>query len=204
MKITATRNLPTEYVLARRLDIRETRNLLIINLWGVLLLILSWIGFTRLAIWIRPESTHALFSFSINNLAGILLDLGMLLLVTVVMLVVHEGLHGIFFWIFTKTVPKFAFKGYYAYAAAPDWYLPKGQYLVTGLAPLVGITLICVILMFFVPLILIPPLVWMLVLNTSGAVGDLWMVWRLLRSPANVLAMDKGDVLEFYTPNETE
>ena len=49
------------------------------------------------------------------------------------------------------------------------------------------------------PVCLAVALVWMLVLNTSGACGDLWMVYFLLRSPSDVLARDKGDVLEFYT-----
>jgi hypothetical protein len=200
MKIFATKNLPENYALIRRLDIRERKNLILMNVWGVVLLIIAWIGFTRLANLIRPERTGSLFTFSIDNLLSGFLDLGLLLLVTVVMLVVHEALHGVCFWGYTKTLPKFAFKGFYAYAAAPDWYLPKGQYLITGLAPLVVITVVCVILMFFVPLSWMPALLWMLILNTSGAVGDLWMVYGLLRSPANVLACDKGDVLEFYAP----
>ncbi len=200
MKILATKILPAEYVLIRKLDIRESKNLILMNVWGVVLLVLSWIGFTRLANWIRPERTHSVFTFSIDNLLSAFLDLGLLLLVTVTMLVVHEALHGVCFWGYTKTVPKFAFKGFYAYAAAPDWYLPKGLYLITGLAPLVVITVVCVGLMFFVPLAWIPALLWMLILNTSGAVGDLWMVYGLLRSPAEVLACDKGDVLEFYSP----
>ncbi len=198
MKTTATQTLPEGYSLIRRLDIRERKPLILINLLGVALLVLSWWGYTRLAFLIRPESAQLSFEFSSNNLISMLLDLGILLLVVVVMLFVHEGFHGLCFWLFTRSRPKFAFKGYYAYAAAPDWYLPKGQYLITGLAPLVGITLICVALMFFVPAAWLMPLVWMLVLNTSGTCGDLWMVFELLRSPSHVLARDKGDVLEFY------
>lgn len=199
MKILPTRSLPPEYTLHRRLDIREKKSVLMMNIGGVILLILSWIGFTRLAIWINPGSI-LFFHISINKIAGLFVFVGMLLLVTVAMLLIHEGLHGICFWIFTKTRPLFAFKGYYAYAAAPDWYLPKWPYLITGLAPLIGITALCVILMFFVPAAWMPALVWMLVLNTSGAVGDLWMVYTLLRSPAEVLARDQGDVLEFFIP----
>ena len=198
MKNSSTRTLPPEYQLIRRLDIREKKSLLLINLLGVILLILSWFGFTRLAYLIRPDNQNISFAFSSSNIVSMLIDLGIFFLVIILMLVVHEGLHGICFWIFTKSRPRFAFKGYYAYAAAPDWYLPKGDYLITGLAPLVGITLICVTLMFFVPAAWLMPLIWMLVFNTSGACGDLWMVFELLRSPADVLARDQGDVLEFF------
>lgn len=199
MKNIATKMLPEGYALSRTLDLRQTKNLVLVNVIGIVLLIASWIGFAGLANRIHPGSMN--FSFSSGNIGGALLSLLTLLIVIVVMLFVHEGFHGLCFWIFTKTRPRFAFKGYYAYAAAPDWYLPKGQYLITGLAPLVGITVICVALMFVLPAWWMSPLVWMLVLNTSGACGDLWMVYWLLRSPADVMSRDKGDVLEFYTRN---
>lgn len=186
-----------------KLDIRERKILILMNLWGIALLILSWFIFTRLANWIRPEHARLTLSFSIDNILTFMLNLLIFVLVAIVMMVVHEAFHGVCFWFFTRARPKFGFKGYYAYAAAPDWFLPKGQYLVTGLAPLIGITLICVVLMFFVPLSWISPLIWMLVLNTSGAVGDLWMVWLLLRSPKDVLARDIGDMIEFYAPAKT-
>jgi len=197
MKNTATKTLPEGYTLNRTLDLRQTKNLILVNVLGVVLLIASWIGFAGLANTIHPGSMN--FSFSSSNIGSALLSLLTLVIVIVVMLFVHEGFHGLCFWIFTKTRPLFAFKGYYAYAAAPEWFLPKSQYLITGLAPLVGITVICVALMFVLPVWWMSPLVWMLVLNTSGACGDLWMVYTLLRLPADVMSRDKGDVLEFYT-----
>jgi len=196
MKKIATKILPEGYTLSRTLDLRQTKNLILVNLFGVGLLIASWIGFAGLANAIHPGSMN--FTISSGHLGSVFLSLLMFVIVIVVMLLVHEGFHGLCFWIFTKTRPLFAFKGFYAYAAAPEWYLPKGQYLITGLAPLVGITVICVALMFVLPAWWMAPLVWMLVMNTSGACGDLWMVYWLLRSPSDVLARDKGDVLEFY------
>jgi hypothetical protein len=197
MKNNATKVLPEGYTLVRTLDLRQTKNLILVNLFGVILLIASWIGFAGLANAIHPGSMN--FSFSSGDIGSAFLSLLTFVVVIVVMLFVHEGFHGLCFWIFTKTRPLFAFKGFYAYAAAPDWYLPKGQYLITGLAPLVGITVICVALMFVLPVWWMSPLVWMLVLNTSGACGDLWMVFWLLRLPSDVMSRDKGDVLEFYT-----
>jgi len=197
MKNTATKTLPEGYTLNRTLDLRQTKNLILVNVLGVVLLIASWIGFAGLANALHPGSMN--FSISSGNLGSAFLSLLTFVIVIVVMLFVHEGFHGLCFWVFTKTRPLFAFKGFYAYAAAPEWYLPKGQYLITGLAPLVGITVICVALMFVLPVWWMSPLVWMLVLNTSGACGDLWMVYWLLRLPSDVMSRDKGDVLEFYT-----
>jgi hypothetical protein len=197
MKNNATKILPEGYTLVRTLDLRQTKNLILVNLFGVILFFASWIGFAGLANTLHPGSMN--FSFSSGNLGSAFLSLLTFVIVIVVMLFVHEGFHGLCFWIFTQTRPLFAFKGAYAYAAAPEWYLPKTQYLITGLAPLVGITVICIALIFVLPVWWMSPLVWMLVLNTSGACGDLWMVYWLLRSPADVMSRDKGDVLEFYT-----
>ncbi|PKN91880.1 MAG: hypothetical protein CVU45_01665, partial [Chloroflexi bacterium HGW-Chloroflexi-7] len=140
MKTSATKTLPEGYTHARTLDLRQTKNLILVNLFGLILLIVSWIGFAGLANALHPGSMN--FSFSSDNIGGALISLLVFVMVIVVMLVVHEGFHGLCFWLFTKTRPLFAFKGIYAYAAAPDWFLPKGQYLITGLAPLVGITVI--------------------------------------------------------------
>lgn len=200
MKNTSVRNLPPNYTLLRKLDIRDGKALLWMNLLGVALFVLAWIVFARLANLAHPGSLSGSFSVSAKGLPHLLAFVGMLLAVTVVMLVLHEGLHGLCFWLFTRARPVFAFKGFYAYAAAPDWYLPKGQYLITGLSPLLGITVLCVALMFLLPAGWTRALFWMLVLNTSGAAGDLWMVWALLRSPADLLAHDRGDVLEIYAP----
>jgi len=172
------------------------------NLLGVALFVLAWIVFACLANFAHPGSLNGSFSVSAKGLLDLLAFVGMLLAVTAVMLVLHEGLHGLCFWLFTRARPIFAFKGFYAYAAAPDWYLPKGQYLITGLAPLVGITALCAALMFALPAGWTSALFWMLVLNTSGAAGDLWMVWALLRSPSDLLARDRGDVLEIYAPED--
>jgi hypothetical protein len=193
------KELPTDYALYRTLDIRERKSLTLITIWGMVLLVLSLIIFPLITLWVRPELNGKLQLFKMNGVLDGLIQFGTLLVVTVVMLVFHEGLHGVCFWGFTKSRPRFAFKGFYAYAAAPDWYLPKGQYLVTALAPLVGITIICLVCIAFVNASWILALLWMLTLNTSGAVGDLWVVLVLMRSPAGAYARDYGDRVEIYT-----
>lgn len=198
MNLDPTLALPQEYSLVKRLDIREKKSLILINMLGVVLLIASWFLFTKLVYWIRPELGNKTLFFSMQGILDTLVFLGILLLVTAVMLFFHEGLHGVCFWAFTKTHPRFAFKGFYAYAAAPDWYLPKGKYLVTALTPLAGITLTCLALIAFVNLSWLPALLWMLVLNTSGSVGDIWVAITLMRTPAEVYVRDSGDIVEFY------
>ena len=82
----------------------------------------------------------------------------------------------------------------------PDWYLPRREYLASALAPLVGITVLSVLGLVLLSGWADAPLVWLLVLNTSGAVGDMWIVLALLRAPAGVLGRDCGDSSELFVP----
>jgi hypothetical protein len=202
MKISSSQQLPENYSLYKLLDIRERKNLIKVNLWGIALLAFSIFVFPLLAAWLRPDLADGTVVFKLEGLSGIFKVLGMVLGVTIVMLLLHEGLHGICFWYFTRSRPKFAFKGVYAYAAAPGWYLPKGAYLITALAPLVGITLLCMLGLVLLPAWAISSMIWMLILNTSGAVGDLWVVSVLLRTPSTAMCQDHGDFVEMYLPRE--
>ena len=196
MRQIPVQTLPPEYALFKRLDIRERKSAILINFFSVILFVAAWFLFTWLVNLIRPDAGIDLFFFQTYGIGKALLYIGEVLLVILVMLLVHEGLHGVFFWFFTKTRPHFAFKGYYAYAAAPDWYMPKRAYLLTSLAPLIGITLICLALIPFVSEHWITLLLWMLLLNTSGAIGDLWVAFELLRSPELTYGRDFGDLVD--------
>lgn len=76
------------------------------------------------------------------------------------------------------------------YTAALDQFVTRDQLLVVALAPLAGISLVCV------PLLAVPvPLVavtafFVLVLNTGGAGGDLYLAWRSLQMPPGTLVYD--------------
>lgn len=192
---SAVQTLPETYAPAWYLDMRERQSLIIANIAGLVLLIASAWGFTRLAYLLHPS---AQFQLTIKDLSGLAIILG-LVLATIVMVIVHEGLHGLCFWIFTHARPKFAVKQYYAYASAEKWYIPRGQYLLTALAPLIGITALGILLIAFAPEIVILPVLVVLIFNTSGATGDLWVAGALLFHPADTYIHDMGDRVEFYT-----
>ena len=199
MKPKPTKNLPDNYVLHRKLCLLDRKSLILVNLWGVALFVGSAVLFPRVARWLSG-AVNTNTEFILTGLTGIAGFIGLLVGVTVVMIVVHEGLHGVFFYWFTHDMPKFAFKGFYAYAAMPGWYFPRREYLITALAPLVGITALGVLGLALLPSWADAPLVWLLILNTSGAVGDLWIAGALLRAPAGVLGCDSGDSAELYVP----
>src|SRR5450759_277524 len=200
-KILPTQTLPANYVLAGTIDLsKDRRALLVLNVVGLALFLVSaW-----LLIWltaaIRPTTTSQVFTFSTHCLGSLVGLLAWIIGITMVMLVIHEAIHGLFFWIFTGSRAQFGFRGYYAFAAAPDWYIPRHLYLVVALAPVVLMTLAGIAAVFIIADNLLPALLFLVSINFSGSVGDMMVAAWLLRKPANLLAQDYGDGVRFYRP----
>ncbi len=192
--LSSVKTLPESYAPAWRLDMREHQSLIIGNLVGLVFLILSAWGFSRLAFFLRPD---ARITYTVNHLNGWWIVL-VLVVATILMVIIHEGFHGICFWIFTRSRPQFALRQFYAFASASEWYLPKGQYLVTALAPLIGISVSGILLILIGPITWILPILAVLIFNASGSVGDLWVATALLFRPADTYVHDMGDRIEFF------
>lgn len=196
----ATRNLPSNYHHQKTLDLSKPRIVLLLNLAAVpLLFIFGWI-FSRLIILLRsinpfPNGFWGLVTiFSIWNLITFILSI-------IIMLIIHELIHGLFFWLFTHERPKFALKSGYAFAAAPEWYLPKVQYIFVGLSPFVFISIICIVLAVFMSLQIVPYLLLLAVFNAAGALGDIIIVAWVFSLSNNVLMRDLGDKFLSYAPD---
>lgn len=173
--------------------------LLKLNIAGFFLLVLFGWLFTAAAVTLRPEDAETFLLLKWEGVSGVLTIIIVLALMFVT-IVIHEAIHGLGFILLAKARPTFAFRGVYAYAAAPEWYIPRNPYLAIGLAPLVVISLVGVALMAVVPAAWIAPLVLMCVVNASGAVGDLWVAVLLLRQPPEALSNDTGDEIKIYIP----
>lgn len=117
-------------------------------------------------------------------------------------LVIHEGIHGIFFWLFTHSRPKFAFRGAYAYAAAPGWYIHRNPFLVTTLAPLLIISLAGLVIMRFVPAAALAAVWFIIIMNASGSVGDMLVAVWILRHTRLGCIQDQGDKVTLYLPDQ--
>ena len=134
--------------------------------------------------------------------AGILAIIVVLVGLQFLMVVLHEAVHGAFFWIFTRERPVFGLKPpFAAYAAAPNWYLPRDQHMVVGLGPFAAITLVGTALLFVVPAAMLPPLLFVVVSNAAGAVGDFVMVAWLSRQPKETLVCDAGSAITIHRFN---
>jgi hypothetical protein len=170
--------------------------------WGLVSLVALLIVFWWAAIRLRPDAAPVLILQGV----GVLGAVGVLLLwiislaaATLIMIVLHEAVHGIFFWLFSGRFPQFGFKGYYAYAAMPPGvYLQRDRYILTGIAPAVLLTLGGLAMLPVLPAWTLPTLLFFLAGNASGSVGDVLVVVWLLSKPPGVLIEDNGAVMVLY------
>lgn len=194
-----TQSLPEHYQQVGTFDISKNKRLLFLfNAVGMVGLVISSKLFMAILSWLRPEAVEQAFELEMDSLAQLLLLVGAVLVLVLVNTVLHEAIHGFFFWLFTRSRPRFAFHWTYAYAAAPDWYLPKNQYLVTALAPLLLISLMGTLLFLFVPIGYLASVWFVLVINAAGSVGDMAVAVWLLGQPATCMAQDVGNAVSLF------
>jgi hypothetical protein len=193
----ALRELPAGYAVGGTVELSKNRWLAIaVNLAAVgLFFVFGWL-FTAAAVWLRPDWRS--FNLHITGPGQLLGLLAILLALIVFQVALHELIHGLFFRLYTGARPRYALKLMYAYAAAPDWYLPRDQHLVTALAPLVLMTVGSLGLLPFIPARLIPALLLVMTANAAGAVGDMVVAGWLLRQPPTALVRDAGDAITVY------
>jgi hypothetical protein len=191
----ATRTLPSGYAPYKTVDIAKDKHaLLVLNILSVgMLLLAGWLMLKLTAI-LRPDVAL------VGSVAGFEMLLWLLLIILALgfMIILHEAIHGLFFWLYTRERPLFAFKGAYAYAAAPNWYIPRNPYMIVGIAPLVVISLLGIALLLVVPEWLILLLLFIVIANAAGAVGDIAVVGWLLFLPQTTLICDQGDAVTLY------
>jgi hypothetical protein len=120
---------------------------------------------------------------------GALLWLAINILGSLVILPLHELIHGLIFLLWGGK-PFFGAKLPFAlYCGARQQVFRRNQYLVVGLAPLAVITIIAFVLTLFFP-ILASYLLFANLSNFSGAVGDVQVAKRILQQPAHILVED--------------
>lgn len=195
-----TKTIPEAYMLAWSVNMKTDTRL---N-WFLQLLGMVWFIIVGLSLWpviavMRPD-----FSLTITlDLTGGFIVIIWTLLTIFVTLILHELIHGFFFWLFTREMPRFGIQLGYAYAAAPDWYFPKGKYLIVALAPLVVLTVAGMVAIALAPAIWLATLLLSIVFNAGGAIGDMYICMRIAREAQDLWIKDKGDAFEVYRLRNT-
>src|SRR4030042_1361773 len=136
----ATKYLPANYRHKKTLNLSRTRAVLWMNLAAIpLLVFFGWLFSYLISIF----NSFSPFKNGIFGFFGTfsILEFLFCILIIILMLILHELIHGMFFWLFTHDKPRFALKTGYAFAAAPEWYLTKKQYIIVGLSPFLIISI---------------------------------------------------------------
>ena len=199
----STQTLPEGYQPTKEINLAKDKVLALgLNIAGIILFLIVFGVLGWLVNKVRPGllGDTLTINLGIELLWGLLAIIGL----TFGNLIVHESIHGLFFWLFTGSRPSFGLRLTYAYAAAPSWYIPRGYYRVIGLAPLVIIDLVCLLLIAVAPAGWIVPLALVIALNTSGAVGDLLVIAVVSRSAPDCLINDRGDGVIIYEKSRAD
>jgi hypothetical protein len=193
LELKPTKTLPDHYSLDVTLDLSKNLRVMVwLNLVGLVLFFLFGALFWGLFTRVRPDFN--LRPFGTGTMVGLMI----FVIVSVLVIVIHELVHGFFFWIYLRERPTIGFRGAYAFAAAPSWYIPRSQFMVIGLAPLVVISAVGLLMLNVIPDGLLSVSLFGLTFNAAGAVGDLFVVGWLLTKPGSVLVNDKGDRFSIF------
>lgn len=126
------------------------------------------------------------------------LRFGVMLAAIIAYMVLHEMVHGITMKMCGTKKVKYGFTGLYAYAGSDDYYDRK-SYIIIALAPIVVLGTVLLLLNFLVPTQWFWVVYWIQISNVSGAAGDLYVTFRFLRLPADILVQDYGVGMTVYS-----
>lgn len=198
-QLLPTQTLPGTYHPTGQLDLNENRGLaMILNLTGVGLLFgVAWLLVQALTI-LRPTYLSSENILIITGMREFWRGVLLLVLSLGLMIILNEGFRWLLFWIITKKTPKLSFHGFYTFATAPEWYIPRGSYVAIRLIPPVMIVFFGLISVLYVPLNLVPGVLLLISLNVATALNDIVMVWWVLTKPKDILVTDCGDSVWIY------
>jgi len=192
----STQMLPDGYVQSGEINLKKDKRLsILLNIGAFIIFIPMFYLLSGFIALVRPDITN--FSVTIT-IGKVFSAIGLVVFV----LIIHEIIHGLFFWIFSHGRPVFALRPLYAYAGAPTWFFPKRQYAITALGPLIIIGAVGLLLLLLAPISWMLMIALLVALNTSGAIGDVFVFFRLLKCSPTSFANDTGEVVTFFESHD--
>jgi len=150
-------------------------------------------GAAELILTDKPSGIFYYF-VSFSRLSNVYLFL--FLAILLIMMLLHELIHGLFFYIFTGAKPVFGFKNLSAYAGIPDYYIVKNYYIIACLSPFVILTLIGSIIFLLSSSAFSAMMFIAVSAHAAGCIGDFWVAVKLLNKPDKTYINDDGMVIK--------
>lgn len=150
--------------------------------------------------WVHPYVPNTADTYFGIAITGVPTFISILLIVlnVAVVLSLHELIHATIYYLDQRVAPRIGWRGLSIFAAAPNALVSRNVMLVNALAPftcisLLGLALIWLLPISFLPWVLIPTLV-----NAAASGGDFMTLGWVLKQPKNRVFHDEGDVMTVY------
>ncbi len=201
---TPIHQLPPDYRRDYYLNIDDTETLMrlqSLSFWGLVISMVVCLALTGWGALLRPLMP---FILPIPDVVLWPMVIGILF--------VHEWLHGLAIRYYGHR-PTYGVKWSHIgkikvplafYATSGGGYFRRDAFNVIALTPLVVITLVGALLYPLIPFSAYIPLTTLLIVNGTGAVGDVWMWWNVRRYPAHALVYDDADSIAVYVHDTTK
>jgi hypothetical protein len=193
-----TKTPPEDYYIHGILDLSKRKIQFGLNIIALAIFFIFYWIFQGLATIFRPEDSQVEGVF---DLYTPIIQIILFIILMILIIIIHELIHGILFWYYTRELPEFAYKGAYAYAAAPKWFLPRNKFAVVGSSPLILITFIGMLFVILLPPQYLKIAIISLSINTAGSLGDAVTIIWLFNHHKHSLINDNGDIFYAYEPN---
>lgn len=188
-----TEVLPDGYSLLTRVDIKDKKTLLIMNVIALII----FFAFGALGLVFVPFGT---MYYDIGMGAWFIwLKIVIMVAGMAAYILLHELVHGIVMKYYGAEHVKYGFVGYAAYAGY-DGYFRKRPYLVIAMAPIVFWGVVLALLCAVVPVSWFWIVYCIQLVNLSGAAGDLYVTYKFKGLPSDILVRDTGMLMEVYAP----
>lgn len=170
-----------------------TKEGIALNLGAAVLSVLGLVLFT--ALYIAVRASEGGFTVGLGGLA-------LLIVAIVLVMIIHEGVHGIAMAVFGAR-PRFGAQLTarvmpVLYCTATGVLFTKAQFLVIALAPFVVLNLVLAGLIGWMPgggWLVVPA-----ALHLGGCIGDLWMAVLVARLPTGTMVEDLRSGMRFHQP----
>lgn len=189
----SVKELPGNYEEVLGIDLAGNKKLA-----GVVSLMALAIAAVAVTVGCLRVSLLSLFDMT-GGLGKYLMRFGILIAGMLVYILLHEAVHGVFMYLFSSEKPFFGISPMYAYAGSRA-YFGKTAYLTIALSPVVFWGIALGVVGEFVSQEWFWVVYAVQVINLSGAAGDLYVFFRFLRLPREILVKDTGVAMTVYAP----